>query len=65
MSRKIKWTEQLKNYLKEKAAEMSDEELSKKMSIGGQYFSKRAIRHQRTKMGLVKCCGRGIIKLKD
>jgi len=65
MSRKIKWTEQLKDYIKANAEKMTDEEISKALSKYGQYFSTKAVRLQRQKMGIEKCRGRGVSLIKE
>ena len=65
MSRKIKWTQQLKDFIKKNAEKMTDEEIAKALSKYGQYFTMKAVRLQRQKMGIEKCGGRSISLIKE
>jgi len=66
MSRKAKWTDYDKDFVKENAATMIDEELAKALSkASGKYFTMKAVRLQRQSMGIAKKNGRGVCGLVD
>lgn len=60
------WTNSEKNYIKKNAAIKTDEELTaelQKMSF--RHISLQSVRKQRRKLGILKCSGRGICKIKE
>ena len=62
----IKWSAEDKQFIKERAADLKDNELAIQLSLrNGRPVSLGAIRKLRQRLGITKKCGRGICALEE
>jgi hypothetical protein len=60
----IVWNEKERNYIKEKAGDMTDAEIAAELSgMTGRHITLQAARRQRQRMGIRKMQGRGVCRL--